>query len=296
MNKENNKNIQRALLDIKSGSFSMTYTPGKDSDFFPAMLQSCGCFYADRDYFTERSGLESFLCIYTFGGCGRLRTAGQEVLLPGSSMVIIDCSEYQYYSTESDVSWDFKWLHFRGGMAEKYVSLINDGRPNVIKDKTGDILKQVDGIIEIASNRISYSDLVVSGSIVSLLNKITRMVLRSVSLEEKKICSGCIDETVMYIDSHLDEDLTLDTLAEMVHLSKYHFIRLFKSAKGLTPHEYITSCRIDMSKKMLRETDRKISDIALECGFTDTSGYIKAFKRLCKITPGAYRKEKGFPF
>lgn len=60
---------------------------------------------------------------------------------------------------------------------------------------------------------------------------------------------------------------------------------------GTTPYSYLTSYRINMSKRMLRLTDRSIAEIAENCGFLDTSNFITHFKKHVGVKPMQYRKD-----
>jgi AraC family transcriptional regulator of adaptative response / methylphosphotriester-DNA alkyltransferase methyltransferase len=101
-----------------------------------------------------------------------------------------------------------------------------------------------------------------------------------------------VDIITQYIDSHYREILTLDTLADMCHGSPYHLQRTFKRIKGMTPVEYIQQTRITKAKEYLAQTDRAVSDIALNVGMANTSYFITLFKKKTGRTPNDYRHSK----
>lgn len=92
-----------------------------------------------------------------------------------------------------------------------------------------------------------------------------------------------------YIDAHLDQNLKLEDLAQLLDLSQFHFSRLFKQSIGLSPHQYLIEQRIDKAKQLLKKTNQSILDIALECGFSSHSHLSKQFRRVTGMTPKAYR-------
>lgn len=87
----------------------------------------------------------------------------------------------------------------------------------------------------------------------------------------------------------LAEPITLADLAGEVHLSVYHLVRVFKDATGATPYRYLTRLRIDEAKRLLRDTDLTISQIAGRCGFAGPAALSTAFLRHTGTRPSAYR-------
>ena len=110
---------------------------------------------------------------------------------------------------------------------------------------------------------------------------------------EHKLTEGLtpakLQRTMAYIQAHLEQDLTLLTLAALVHLSPDHFARLFKQATGHTPHQYILRCRIAYAKQLLAETDMPLSAIGLQVGCTDQSYFTALFRKHVTMTPKVYR-------
>jgi AraC family transcriptional regulator len=93
-----------------------------------------------------------------------------------------------------------------------------------------------------------------------------------------------------YIDDNLARPISLATLAELVRLSPFHFARAFKQSFGLPPHGYHTNRRIEEAKAFLAMPARSVTDIALDLGFSETSSFSAAFRKLTKQTPTEYRR------
>ncbi|WP_179957611.1 helix-turn-helix domain-containing protein [Exilibacterium tricleocarpae] len=97
-----------------------------------------------------------------------------------------------------------------------------------------------------------------------------------------------------YIHSHLDREISLNVLAGLVHMSTYHFARLFKDTVGLPPHKYVMQQRIEKAKRLLRSTDMPVSLVALEVGYTN-SNFFHTFKKVTGHTPNTFRKQPSSP-
>ena len=95
-----------------------------------------------------------------------------------------------------------------------------------------------------------------------------------------------------YIQSHLDQPLSLEMLAAQINLSEYHFARMFKTSTGLSPHQYVMQQRIEFAAHQLKHTQLSMIDIAIRCGFHSASHFAQQFKARYGITPSAYRLKK----
>jgi AraC-like DNA-binding protein len=75
-------------------------------------------------------------------------------------------------------------------------------------------------------------------------------------------------------------------------MSKFHFLRTFKRASGMTPHQYILGRRLRAAAVELRATQKPIARVALDQGFGDLSTFNQSFRRVMGVTPTAFRSSK----
>jgi AraC family transcriptional regulator len=94
-----------------------------------------------------------------------------------------------------------------------------------------------------------------------------------------------------YIEQHLDEHICLVSLAERARLSQHHFCRAFKQSFGVPPHRYHVQRRIEQAKLLLANRAISITDIGLTLGYSQTSSFSVAFRKLTGWTPTEYRRE-----
>ena len=88
------------------------------------------------------------------------------------------------------------------------------------------------------------------------------------------------------------KNITLEELADAAGFSPKYFCRVFREMTNRAPVEYLNWFRINRSCAMIRETDEKLQDIAVKCGFNDFSYFIKIFHRYKNMTPLKYRNYK----
>lgn len=92
-----------------------------------------------------------------------------------------------------------------------------------------------------------------------------------------------------YICTYLHRQLTLQELAALVPMSPRHFIRAFRRSTGFTPHQYVTHCRIEQAKVLLRNPRLRIADVATQVGFQRQEHFTRHFRIRTSMTPTAYR-------
>ena len=92
-----------------------------------------------------------------------------------------------------------------------------------------------------------------------------------------------------YVESHLEDNISLETLAATSGLSMYHFTRAFKQSQGVTPHHYLLQRRMERARELLTGTDLPLSEIAFACGFSDQSHFSRRFRDLVGVPPSTFK-------
>jgi len=96
-----------------------------------------------------------------------------------------------------------------------------------------------------------------------------------------------IVQAKLFIDNNYDKNIDLDNISDEAYFSKFHFIRLFKSAYGKTPHQYLTTIRIDKAKQMF-QLGNTVSFTCNSLGFESLGSFSRLFKQYVGVSPSLY--------
>jgi len=116
--------------------------------------------------------------------------------------------------------------------------------------------------------------------------------LRNRAIAGASLTKSRHDKAVDFIEANLSHSIGLPQIAHAAGLSPSHFARQFRATVGRAPHQYLIERRVDRAKSRLGKTNASIAEIAFECGFANQEHLTRLFKRVCGITPAAYRKAR----
>lgn len=140
---------------------------------------------------------------------------------------------------------------------------------------------------EMQSNRFG-KELQISLYVEDLLLGINRLVYDILEPKQMTSDASLYTKLVEYIEEHLEEELSLERLAEEFYVSKYHIAHVFKDHIGLSIHQYITKKRLAKCQEAIR-ANMNITDVYHMYGFGDYSSFYRAFKKEYGISPKEYR-------
>ena len=146
-----------------------------------------------------------------------------------------------------------------------------------------------------AAYRLGREDILAAPTAKELAAKIYRLIVSGPSEETDEEWRGGIPRARLrkvfdYVQSHLDEPIKVQDMAKRTHLSEAHFAREFKNTLGETPLEYVTRSRIEQARRLLKNSDLKVGDIACRVGLRNASHFAKVFREHVGVTPSQYRR------
>lgn len=263
----------------------------KNADMLPFVVTGMGEYYSDKNYYTKRKDSEQFLVIYTISGEGFMIYDGKDNCLSPGSVMVIDCRKYQHYGTRTE-RWHFLWMHFSGKCAEDYEHLLNaEGGGPVYVGKRMAFQSYYEHIKHHEIHFSQHSEM----EIALVFQKIMTELIYLRKMDEFSMkydgYRRDMDDSIVYMQNHFGENISIEQLAADCHLSKYYYIKIFKAYMGQTPYDYLLNYRLQMAQSMLLSTEKLVESIANECGFSESKNFIACFKKKAGITPLQFRKQ-----
>lgn len=107
-----------------------------------------------------------------------------------------------------------------------------------------------------------------------------------------KLSSVQLKQIIEYANSCIDKNIGLDDLSQYIHLSPFHFTRLFKETTGLTPHQYILKLKTDRAIQLMIQNKSTLTEIAYMLGFTDQAHFSNTFRKTTGFSPRQFLNKK----
>ena len=124
----------------------------------------------------------------------------------------------------------------------------------------------------------------------TLLNMILLTIIRNIQTPVKPEKRNRITDVISYIHKNYQEDISIDQLAQMSYVSPYYLCREFKRFTNSTIIQYVNVTRVMNAQRMFMETDKNITEISRDTGFSNITHFNRVFKNVMGMTPSNYRK------
>lgn len=186
-------------------------------------------------------------------------------------------------------------IRIHGYVSDDFINSVISGNldlENVISAKNTAILNFAEQLFETFKNADEGYELRIPALILLIFSEIKKQHLYSqkkILSEKKQKQTEQFESVLNYIKENYNENISLESLAEIAGLSPKYFCRLFREVTCRSPIEYLNWFRVNMACDKLRNSGAKLADIATDCGFNDLSYFIKTFKHYKGITPLKYR-------
>lgn len=208
---------------------------------------------------------------------------GQGFLMPPNTV----CS----YTADQDDPWTYCWIEFNGLKAANFMRQAGLNANNLIfTPHKPMIISSIKDTLETIIRNHSQHESFLIAQLYLLVDHLIRFSKHSPQQRPNEIHSFYIREAIHYIQDHYMDNPSVDQLADICHLNRNYFTRLFKQELHMTPSQFIMTYRINQSCELLASTNRSIRDIAEQIGYSNQFNFSSAFKRVKGMTPMEWRR------
>lgn len=253
-------------------------------DLFMADYNLCGPNWRDIDYTPDYSKFY-FIC----EGEGWLKIGDREYYPEPGQLFLMPEGVKQSYSCISDQPFQKYWCHFSAKVGD-----INLFKMLEINHVCGPVdPKVIQEIFRSLTNHTKsdavYAHLLAKSKLMELFSyfimniDVEGIIFKNLNSIEK------LTNVLAYIDSNIENNITVQELAEIAYMHPNYFIRLFKQHIGVPPIQYITRRKTEKAKALLMSTKSSVSEIAEHLGFSDLYYFSKQFKKNVGLSPSEFR-------
>jgi len=276
------------------------------STFIPVIVKTIERFH-DTSWHMEPNIHECFEMVYIKRGHAVFEIAGYPAEIGPNDIIIIKPNQPHKFIVKSESGCEFIVLSFKfvnrfdGQYSDvslenflDFVSSKETGAFITLKvSQKNDIIVLLNRILKEKENPDIGSELINYLLVMELFVLISRALKmeweNSIKNKSPKL-KELIQASVNYINNNYERDISLKDIARYVFLSTSYFTRAFKEEMGISPINYLLQVRVERAKELLKDTDSRISDIALSVGFSNQQRFNDIFKKYVKLTPLQYRK------
>jgi AraC family transcriptional regulator, arabinose operon regulatory protein len=249
-----------------------------------------------KDHYTYRKkGLPENFLFYCVDGHGWYKLDDQKYEVGPNEFFILPQNVEHAYGSNADHPWSIYWIHFGGDSLKEF----NDMRavqkhfkPFYIKNN-GDILSIFSRIYKTLELGYSIDNLLFAN--MCLAHFLTLFIYNSrhynvVPANDTKV--DCVDSAILYMQEHINENISLNELSNQYNYSVSRFSNLFKQKTGYAPIDYFVQMKMQKACQQLDFTTKSVKDIAFSMGFDDPYYFSKRFRAMIGMSPKKYRSLK----
>lgn len=252
-----------------------------------------GISYCDESYVIRRDKSRLLVAEYIVRGEGTILLDGRSYHAEENDVYILPAGHDHLYYSDRENPWEKMWVNVAGTLPDSLLREYNPGNMVVFSDAGG--REYFEKIHAIGKNAL-YSGSEKHNKAALVFHELLQHLYDKYYEREAFSCR----ETVIlkeYLDNHIQQNVTLKELSELVFLSESQIVRIFKRDTGKTPHEYCLELKMEYGKRLLKNTRLMVREISEYLGFCDEHYFSYLFKQKTGNTPLTYRAapEGGVP-
>jgi AraC-like DNA-binding protein len=255
---------------------------------------SIGHYPKAKEHYTYRKkGLPENFIFYCVDGHGWYEIEGQRYEVGPNEFFILPQNKEHAYGNDPDHPWSIYWIHFGGESLADFNELHavqKHFKPFYIKS-SGEIIAMFSRMYKALELGYSTDNLIFAN--LCLPHFLSLFIYNSkhttVSANEKL---DVVDSAILYMQEHINENISLQDLSSHYNYSASRFSSLFKQKTGYAPIDYFIQMKMQKASQQLDFSSSSVKDIALSMGFDDPYYFSKRFRKIIGLSPKQYRSQK----
>lgn len=247
---------------------------------------SAGYFDCKPNYRLQRNSFYSYLLLVMLSGSLAYQTRKGSGVAKTGDILLLDCNVPHSYAAQGRCSFTF--IHFDGAQSREIYEQVEERFGNLIR--VDDVMRLHEAISEMMNTLRADKRVSVARTSAMLYQILMQLLDASGTTGEGSVGNTLVDRAISYIQSRLNEKITVEQIADSIGYSPSYFSRIFTRETGLTPYQFIMRSRLDRASQLLQTTRLPIQDIAFQTGFSTVSNFCYAFRRSRGISPQQYRQ------
>ncbi|WP_317928873.1 AraC family transcriptional regulator [Halioxenophilus sp. WMMB6] len=254
------------------------------SDLHPLAM---GFYPQAQQHSMQRPEHITYLLIYCAAGAGELMLEQTDHKVQAGNLILLPPGYAHDYRADSQKPWSIYWVHFDGKLVENYIKqmfgdsiILNIGLQASVKS-------HFELLFEMRSRGLTLANfLCIASSLKSLFLHLA--YLAQLPSQEGSL-NHSLRPALIYMRANIHQEINLDHLAELCHLSKFHFVRKFKAYTGYAPIQYFIQLKMEHACLLLDNSTDPIKRVASRLGYQDPLYFSRLFKQMLGVSPSQYR-------
>ena len=254
------------------------------------------CYPTAMGYYPEAAGHrmrrqrhDDNLLLYCVSGRGRLKTDQWRGQISAGQVLILPQGLSHEYEADPREPWTLYWVHFQGASTRIFCQLLGfrEGNPVLAAGISPALIASFTSLMGV--RRTGYSDRAFINAANQLRYLLSQMALEIRATQAHVQHNFNLDQLQAYMREHLNQSLSLDTLAALANMSKYHFSGKYKKLSGYSPIKHFLNMKMEHACHLLDSSNLSVKAIAADLVYEDQLYFSRLFSKTIGQSPRAYR-------
>lgn len=250
----------------------------------PIIVDCIGITHPNSKYYIDRKRSDYYVFEYVLKGIGHIAIGKKAITVKEDDLYILKENETHHYWADKDNPYEKIWINIHGDIIGHLLSAYKLDDKTVFKNsQCKDLFLE---LLQLSKSTI-FNDEVCYDAAVIVFKIITRLAQNQ---QDKQYTSTIAKYTKVFLDKNLYGNITIDTIANGLLVSKAQVISEFKKYYGQTPYSYYIDKKVQIAKHLVETTSSRVGEIAESLGFDEQNYFSNLFKKKVGMSPVDYRK------